>query len=336
MFSANASERKIYVPAVSVKAYRTAQYWSAYADAIVPYDFEKGEVVPEETPKPANNEIWYTNGSTTEPTEPYDKTAFGATYLSNSYDAEKECWVIKFDGEVTMIGEDAFYGCWSLTRITIPDGVTSIGKGAFFDCESLTSVTIPDSVIEIGESAFDYCYSLTSITIPDSVTEIGHQAFYNCSSLASITIPDSVISIGSMAFCCCESLERFEGKFASEDGRHLIVDGVLNSFAIGCGITEYTIPDSVTTIGDMAFYACESLTSITIPDSVDEIGHDCFSNCRNIESVYCKAKFPPMAYFPCIFTLQATIYVPTESVDYYKKNDYWSVHADQIYGYNFE
>ncbi len=136
--------------------------------------------------KPANNEIWYTNGSTTEATTPYKTGAFGVNIVSNTYDAEKECWVIKFDGEVTKIGFEAFYDCDSLTSVTIPNSVTTIGRYAFLGCSYLTSVIIPNSVTTIEEQAFNYCSSLTSVTIPDSVTEIKYGAFFNCSKLKSV------------------------------------------------------------------------------------------------------------------------------------------------------
>ena len=154
-------------------------------------------------PTPVNNEIYYTNGSFTKATIPYDTSVFGANIVSNLYDAEKECWIITFDGDVTSIGEDAFRECTSLTSVTIPDSVTEIGYGAFWGCTSLTSVTIPDSVTSIGNHAFRDCTSLTSVTIPDSVTEIGEDAFECCTSLTSVTIPDSVTSIGYSAFWNC-------------------------------------------------------------------------------------------------------------------------------------
>ena len=243
---------------------------------------------PTPPPTPANNEIYYNNGSFTKATAPYKTNAFGANIVSNLYDAEKACWVITFDGDVTTIGDYAFYNCTSLTSVTIPDSVTSIGDSAFHGCKSLTNVTIPDSVTSIGRSAFAHCTSLTSITIPDSVISIGNYAFSYCTSLTSITIPDSVTSIGIYAFYGCTSLKAFYGKFASEDNRCLIVDGVLNSFAIGCGATYYTIPDGVTSIGVGAFHNCPSLTSITIPNNVTSIGNYAFSGCTSLKAFYGK------------------------------------------------
>ncbi|MBR7183543.1 MAG: leucine-rich repeat domain-containing protein [Alistipes sp.] len=173
---------------------------------------------------------------------------------------------------------------FGITTYNIPDGVTEIGYSAFSWCDSLTSITIPDSVTDIGDWAFYSCDGLTSITIPDSVTSIGEWAFSYCRSLTSITIPDSVTEIGYRAFLDCGNLAEFKGKFASEDGRCLIIDGVLNSFA-SAGLTQYTIPDGVTEIGDHAFQGCDGLTSITIPDSVTSIGDWAFQYCSGLTSI---------------------------------------------------
>ena len=305
---------------------------------------------------PANDEIWYTNDSTTEPTVPADPAAFGdATIQSNTYNAEKECWVIKFDKDLTTIGDWAFVWRSSLTSVTIPDSVTTIGEGAFRGCDSLASVTIPDNVTTIGGYAFDGCNSLTSVTIPDSVTTIGEWAFCCCNSLTSVTIPNSVTTIGGGAFSGCDSLKEFKGKFAADNGRCLIKDNTIISYAEASG-TTYTIPDSVTTIGEGAFYDCTSLTnvtipdsvttigiyafgdceglaSVTIPDSVTTIGEEAFSYCRSLKTVYCKPTTPPAGGSDMFYknASDRKIYVPAGSVDAYKSAEYWSEYKDYIF-----
>ena len=263
----------------------------------------------------------------------------GETHL---YLNGKEITNLVIPNSVTSIGSYAFYGCDGLTSITIPNSVTSIGGYAFRGCTSLTSVTIPDSVTSIGSHAFASCTSLASVTIGNSVSSIGDSAFRNCDGLTNITIPNSVTSIGSCAFAWCKNLTAFYGEFASADNRCLVIDGVLNSFA-PAGLTEYTIPDSVTSIGSYAFYGCDGLTSITISNSVTSIGSYAFAWCENLTSVYCKPTTPPTAsvntwgYWGA-FSFNSSdrkIYVPTASVDAYKSASGWSEYASYIVGYDF-
>ena len=93
------------------------------------------------------------------------------------------------------------------SEVTIPEGVQSIGdRGAFWGCNSLTSLTLPSSLQSIGDSAFSGCESLSSLTLPSSLQSIGDCAFYDCNSLTSLTLPSSLQSIGNSAFYGCKSL----------------------------------------------------------------------------------------------------------------------------------
>ena len=210
---------------------------------------------------------------------PENITEIGEKAFLNCYDLTS----VTLPKSLTTIGEDAFNTCRSLSGIRIPDSVTSIGPEAFTNCKSLRTITIPEGVNEIADKLFRSCTGLTSVTIPDGVTRIGDEAFYYCSSLADITIPATVTDIGESAFLACPLLSTFSGKFSSSDGRCLIVDGHLFAFA-PAGLTEYVIPNEVTSIGASVFESCSALESVTIPEGVVEIGDRCFYSCKAMTS----------------------------------------------------
>ena len=214
---------------------------------------------------------------------------------------------------VTRIGDYAFMGCTSLTSIEIPNNVTRIGRSAFSGCTSLTSIEIPNSVKRIGLYAFSDCTSLTSIEIPNSVTSIGNKAFSKCTSLTSIVIPNSVTIFGSnddithhltsegissytlffgcTSLACLVKIDKTDKIFECQ---HKTVTNVVipkgitiigdNAFGFCTFLTSVEIPNSVTSIGNSAFY-CTSLTSIEIPNSVTSIGNYAFSGCTSLTSI---------------------------------------------------
>lgn len=220
---------------------------------------------------------------------------------------------------VTSIGNYAFSDCLLLNSVTIPKSVTSIGEHAFWECESLISINIPEGVTSIGAGAFGVCKFLSSVTIPESVTCIGSSTFMLCRSLSYVNIPKSVTKIDNGAFFGCGNIEYYgnakgapwgakcyngyiEGDFIysdytktklcsykGHDDKVGIPESVttIGDFAFWRNIylTSVTIPESVTSIGGCAFIDCKSLTSINIPESVTSIGKSAFSECASLKSI---------------------------------------------------
>ena len=167
---------------------------------------------------------------------------------------------------------------------------------------------IREGVKVIGNRAFDKYSSLTSINIPNSVTNIGEWAFYGCKSLTNIIIPSSVVNMNGNPFLGWDGDLHNESKafvyerqvlfnkdkttliaYRSKDTNYIIPDSVSN---IGDGafykceyLKSINIPDSVTNIGDYAFVGCESLTSINIPNSVTNIGRSAFCTCKSLNRI---------------------------------------------------
>jgi hypothetical protein len=230
---------------------------------------------------------------------------------------------VVYDGvtcSVTSIGEWVFAYSRGLTSVTIPNSVTSIGAYAFQECSGLTSITIPNSVTSIGGLAFENCSGLTSITIPNSITSIRYGVFSGCYGLTSVTIPNSVTSIGSLAFHYCYGLTSV-----------IIPNSVTRidqqAFEMCYGLTSITIPNSVTSIGAYAFRECFGLTSVVIGSGVKSINSQAFANCQELRDVTCYAEYVPSTAsyaFGDSNIRNATLHVPTASIDAYKMTEPWS------------
>ena len=176
---------------------------------------------------------------------------------------------IVIPSSVASIGDRAFSFCDSLSEIVIPPSVTSIGDIAFSGCDSLSEIVIPSSVTSIGDSAFSCCDSLSEIVIPSSVTSIGDRAFNGCFSLKYISIPKSIICLNGNPFAGWDGkLECLSPNFVYEDDVLFNKDKSRIISFRNQNIESYVIPSSVTSIGDSAFFSCDSLKYIYIPKSV--------------------------------------------------------------------
>ncbi|MBR6423542.1 MAG: leucine-rich repeat protein [Bacteroidales bacterium] len=385
----NTNNCPIYVPAGSVDAYKAAQYWSDYAARI-----QAIEVQPD-------NEIWYTStdGNIVEPNL---TDYFDASIVSNTYENGKG--VIKFDRDLTRIGDYAFARCYTLQTMQLPASITYIGSQAFTYCHQLQSMHIPDNVVTISYrcfsccpnlsafsgkfatadgrclihgnemmafapqgltsyviddgveiisfSVFEECSSLTSITLPDGLLELKAEAFDGCSGLTALTLPSSlerigpyaftytglstinipsnVTTIGRGAFARCSALASFSGKFASADGRSLVVDNTLMAVALS-GLTQFTVPDGISAVASETFSYCQNLTSIVFPSTVSTINESAVNYCTGLTGITVQATTPP----DCTFDMfpesnNCPIYVPSGSVEAYKAAQYWSYYAERI------
>ena len=235
---------------------------------------------------------------------------------------------VTIGNNVTTIGEDAFSYCHSLTSIAIPASVTSIGSSVFYSCDSLTRIDVDKKSTAYSSDAYGVLFDKSkntlirapgaitgSYSIPSSVTTIQVFAFDACNSLTSVTIPASVISIRAAVFRSCKNLTAInvdsKNDVYSSDAQGVLFDkhktmliqapGAINgSYSLPtsvtsiedyafyrCGnLTSVIIPNGTTTIDDWSFYQCNNLSSISIPVSVTDIGDWAFVDCNSLTDVY--------------------------------------------------
>ncbi len=216
---------------------------------------------------------------------------------------------------VTKIGPYAFRGCKSLTYIRIPQSVKEIAVGAFEDvglvhveiagtpekyqysfskCSELTSILVPSTayhlafdqcpnikevrfsqpLTKITSGAFSGFKAMTSFTIPETVTEICGEAFKN-TQITSLVIPESVRKIAYNAF----------GGSAITEVKWPASMNTITGFCCNYVLKEIVIPDTVTAIGEAAFFQCKSLESLELPEGLTEIGEKAFWYCRNLRCI---------------------------------------------------
>lgn len=182
-------------------------------------------------------------------------------------------------GRLTLNNSNAkaewFEGC-NFSEIIIGENVAKVDPAIFNGFKG--KLTIKSSSVKLN--------NLNLSAIEELIIDCKHikQGLLSGTNISSITIGESVEAIDVNAFDGCVNHRKFSGKFATENGKSLVVDGELVD-VICANLTEYSIPDSVTEIGDMIFADCTSLQSITIPEGVTRIGTGAFENCSSLASI---------------------------------------------------
>ena len=256
---------------------------------------------------------------------------------------------------------------WGIMRFAAP--VTETDYRGFNGAQSLLSVKLPVTLETINTESFVNCLRLETVEIGPNLKTIKGRAFMSCSGLKNIHIPESVTSIGSLEdkdylltpFYQCPSLESFSGKYASSDGRSLVVDGLLLSFAPG-GMRDATyfvpsdvqhighnaffqadfsgivLPEGLITIQDFAFAYNSRLKSVTIPSTVEALYYGAFQRCSGLDRIEIKRadhvldlrQSDPHSYYSYnVFfeTNNCPIYVPNNLLESYTNGEPWDAYG---------
>lgn len=222
--------------------------------------------------------------------------------------------IILPDG-LTDIREHAFYQCSSLRSIIIPAPVFNIGRYAFAYCYSLESVEFAENAVieRLGIYTFVSCHSLKEMTVPASVSAMAQYVFYDCYGLESIAFAEnsSLSYISAFMFEGCFSLKEIvfgRGSALTElqansfngltslvrlelgDAEIETVDNY--AFMFCSGLSELSLPDTVSYIGRYAFYGCSQLDRLDIPEAVEYIGENAFFGTKNIKVFFKSESLP--------------------------------------------
>lgn len=194
---------------------------------------------------------------------------------------------------VRTIGDYAFYGCKQLKTITLSENVAVIGEYAFYGCESVQKIEIPDGATYIKYCSFGNCKSLTDIEIPGSVVDIEGWAFFGCDALVNITLADGIDNIDSSAF---EKTGYFNDEANIDNGMIYIGNYLLKASDIS---GECEIKYGTKVIVPQAFEACTEITGVTIPETVTSIGYMAFRYCYSLSEI--KLSKSPERIGYCVF-----------------------------------
>lgn len=235
-----------------------------------------------------------------------------AMYTFESCDALE---TVLLPQELKGIGQYAFRNCFKLSEISLPEGLVTLNAQAFSGCgqyfektglkTGLKSITVPSTVTTIGKSVFENCAALEEATVKS--TSVGENMFLGCVSLKKVTIGAETESIKALAFSGCKSLAEvnMQSNVLAEIGK-----GAFQNTAI----TEFTVPDTVDTLGagtasatgakDGIFYGCSQLATVTIGINVETIPDCMFADCESLSSVVFKENgkvkmIGRMAFFNC-------------------------------------
>lgn len=201
--------------------------------------------------------------------------------------------------KLTEIKNQTFRYCRNITNVNIPN-VTVIGDYAFGDCSKIKDLYLSSELSTLGEASFLNCTSLNSFTIPNDILSVGKSLLKGCTSLVKLETPfigksiDDVQAISyifgvsvptSLTEIVVNDQEEFVAYSFANTSLNTITTPKASSFGAyifnNCtNLETYSIPVTVTSIGNCAFLGCTSLNELTIGDQVTNIGINIISGCN--------------------------------------------------------
>ena len=177
------------------------------------------------------------------------------------------------------------YSCRSdeLTEIILPEGLQVINYGAFLWDTKLEKVKLPESLKRLEGTVFGQCHSLKEITLPPAALYLGDNMFYECKSLESVTLPPGLKYIPSQFFYACRKL-----KSVNLPSSITSIGSEAFSF---CGFEQFTLPATVTKLGNNPWHSCFDLKSISVAP-----GNQSFTSIDGVlftKSMHTLLAFPP-------------------------------------------
>lgn len=246
----NTNDCPIYVPINTLNWYKYGQYWEDYGSSLG--ENNRYRILA------SDNEILYTTTDGNAVTLP---SSLSSTVTNIAPKDNGGIGVLRSTSDWSSIPSYSFDiyenpGAIILETVIIPDKVKTIGIASFRGCSNLKNVDFGNGVETIAEQAFSSC-GLTTLNIPDNVSRIMANAFSHNNELTTVRIPGSLESnaIGSNPFNSCMSLRSFTGDnpIVSDNGMYLVRDdGTMVSYACAATYGVFTIPESVTAIGENA------------------------------------------------------------------------------------
>lgn len=192
---------------------------------------------------------------------------------------------LAFPATLDSIQTYAFQSATGLKKISFADGASLryVGESAFSYCTSLQTAELPATVEVIGASAFSSDTTLTNFTFPTSLKEVGNNVFSGCTYLTSVSeIPASVTSFGYGVFQSAPlstiSANPANTNYMVENNVLFNADKtVLMYMPMNCGKTSYTVPSTVTTILNFAFYKVATLKELILNEGLTTIMNTAFA-----------------------------------------------------------